>query len=55
MLGGYLAEAGVAISRRVPDAIVVPFGRHGYTLVLLDQYRSHPRAGAWLSCASCRT
>ena len=39
MLSGYLADAGVAISRPVRDAIVVPFGRHGYALVLLDEFR----------------
>jgi hypothetical protein len=39
MLSSYLADAGVAISRQVPDAIVVPFGKHSYALVLLDQPR----------------
>ena len=54
MLGGYLAEAGVAISRRVPDAIVVPFGRHGYALVLLDQFRGSEVANVTLSPGDVR-
>jgi hypothetical protein len=37
LLNSYLADVGVAISGQDPDAIVVPFGQHGYALVLLYQ------------------
>lgn len=49
MLGSYLANAREAISRRDPEAIVVPFGRQGYALVLLDQLRQREVADLTLS------
>lgn len=42
-LGRYLERSGVLITRQISDSIVVPFGMHGYALVLLDPTRRRSR------------